>query len=220
MTVASSLPVPSFFEQVLTRGPAPLEAAATLVMIHGRGASAESILELHRVFGIALLSALAPQAPGGTWYPKSFLAPLAENQPYVDQALAALEQFVSALIAHGVESSRIALLGFSQGACLSSEFVARHPRRYGAIMLLSGGLIGPPGTPRRYSGSLDGVPVFLGAADPDPHVPFARVRETQAVLSAMGASAELRRYPGMPHTITQDECDACRVMLEALVSQR
>jgi predicted esterase len=105
------------------------------------------------------------------------------------------------------------LLGFSQGACLTSEYVARHPRRYGAVMALTGGLIGPPGTPRDYAGSLDGTPVFLGTSDPDPHIPFERVLETEAVLKRMGATVEVRRYEGMGHTINEEEVGVCREML-------
>src|SRR5436853_6254454 len=131
------------------------------------------------------------------------------NQPYLDDALGWLESIVADLTERGVKSEKIVLLGFSQGACLACEFAARHPRRYGAVIGLTGGLIGPPGTPRNYPGSLAGAPVFLGTSDPDPHVPFERVKETEAVLSRMGAKVELRRYPGMPHTIHDDELDAC-----------
>src|SRR5207244_10205963 len=109
---------------------------------------------------------------------------------------------------------RVPPRGFSQGACLTLEFIARHPRRFGAVIGLTGGLTGPPGTPRDYPGTLDGTPVFLGTSDPDPHVPFARVRETEAVLTRMGAAVELRRYPGMPHTVNRDELDAARSLLE------
>jgi predicted esterase len=124
-----------------------------------------------------------------------------------------VESVVADLIARGIASERIAVLGFSQGACLATEFAARHPRRYGAVMGLTGGLIGPDGTPRTYTGSLAGTPVFLGTSDPDPHVPFARVEETRDVLQRMGATVELRRYPGMPHTINQDEIEACQALL-------
>jgi predicted esterase len=117
-----------------------------------------------------------------------------------------------------VPAERIALLGFSQGACLAPEFVARHPRPYGALMALTGGLIGPPGTPRNYPGSLAGVPVFLGTSDPDPHVPIERVAETADVLTRMGATVDVRRYPGMPHTINEDEIDACRQLLQRIAS--
>src|SRR4029077_6852155 len=131
-----------------------------------------------------------------------------------------LGSIVADLLARGIPSERIALLGFSQGACLTLEFAARVPRRYGAVMGLTGGLIGPPGTPRDYPGSLGGTPVFLGTSDPDPHVPFARVRETEEVLTRMGAEVELRRYPGMPHTINKDELSACRALLQSVVSTK
>ena len=202
---------------LLTAGPAPEQAAAALILIHGRGATAASILALHAELGLDALAAVAPQAAGNTWYPMSFLAPTEANQPYLDSALARVESVVADLLRRGIPSERIALLGFSQGACLASEFVARHPRRYGAVMALTGGLIGPPGTPRDYAGSLAGTPVFLGTSDPDPHVPFARVQETAAVLERMGARVETRRYPGMPHTINEDELDACRTLLRGIV---
>ena len=163
--------------------------------------------------------ATGSQAAGHSWYPLSFLAPLEANQPFLDSALRRLETLVADLLARGVPSERIALLGFSQGACLSAEFAARHPRRYGAIMALTGGLIGPPGTAQDYPGSLAGTPAFLGGGDPDPHVPFERVQETAAVLTRMGAAVELRRYPGMPHTVNEEELEACRSLLRRLVSQ-
>ena len=213
------LPGPHAGQPILTAGPAPESAACTLVLLHGRGTSAESILALAEEFRVEGLTALAPQAAGQSWYPYSFLAPLAANQPYLDSALRRLESIVAGLFARGVPGERIALLGFSQGACLTLEFTARHPRRYGAVMGLTGGLIGPPGTPRDYPGSLDGTPVFLGTSDPDPHVPFERVRETGTVLARMGAGVELRRYPGMPHTISEDELDACRALLNRLAPQ-
>lgn len=203
-------------QPVLTAGPSPEQAAAAILMIHGRGASAEDMMGLYDALHVDDLAALAPQAAGHTWYPHSFLAPIEANQPYLNSALRKIETIVSDLLARGVPSERIAILGFSQGACLTSEFVARHPRRYGAVMALTGGLIGPPGTPRDYAGSLDGTPVFLGTSDPDLHVPFERVRETEDVLTRMGARVEVRRYPGMPHTINQDELDACRALLEGV----
>jgi predicted esterase len=206
-------------QPVLTAGPAPEEAAGAIVLIHGRGASAEGMLSLLDQLEVEGLAAVAPQAAGGTWYPQTFLAPIAANQPYLDSALRKIESVVDDLLSRGVPSERIAILGFSQGACLTSEFVARHPRRYGAVMGLTGGLIGPPGTPRDYAGSLEGTPVFLGTSDPDPHVPFKRVEETEGVLARMGARVELRRYPGMPHTINQDELDACRALLSTMVQR-
>ena len=197
----------------------PLESArGAIVMIHGRGASAQSILSLFPELNVGIdgLAAVAPQAAGGTWYPQSFLAPLATNQPYLDSALRKIESVVADVNGRGIPTERIAILGFSQGACLASEFAARHPRRYGAVMALTGGLIGPDGTPREYAGTLAGTPVFLGTSDPDPHVPFARVEETRDVLERLGATVELRRYPGMPHTINEDEIEACRALLRAI----
>jgi predicted esterase len=165
-------------------------------------------------------AAIAPQAHANSWYPQSFLAPLHANQPFLDSALSVLESIVADLLAQEIPSQRIAILGFSQGACLSAEFVARHPRHYGAVIAFTGGLIGPPGTPRNYAGSLASTPVFLGCGDPDPHVPFERVVETQQVLQSMGAAVELRRYPGMPHTINQDELEEARRLLNAAQEQR
>jgi predicted esterase len=190
-----------------------------LILVHGRGASAESMLSLYNDIGDEDIAAVAAQAAGHTWYPHSFLAPIEANQPYLDSALRRLESIVQDLITRGVPTDRIALLGFSQGACLTTEYVARHPRRYGAVMALTGGLIGPPGTPHEYEGSLDGTPIFLGTSDPDPHVPFDRVRETEAVFTRMGGTTELRRYPGMPHTINEDELDVCREMLSHLTAR-
>jgi predicted esterase len=207
-------------QPIFRAGSQPEHAAATLILVHGRGATADSILPLHGELDVENLAALAPQAAANTWYPYPFMSPIDVNQPYLDSALRRLESIVTDLIARGVPSERIALLGFSQGACLTTEFVARHPRRYGAVIGLTGGLIGPPGTPRDYLGSLLGTPVFLGSGDPDPHIPFDRVRETQAVLTRMGASVELRRYPGMPHGINADEIDACRALLQDVTSSQ
>jgi predicted esterase len=204
-------------QPVLAAGPPPETATATLVLLHGRGATAASMMGLYEELRIADLAAVAPQAAGHTWYPHSFLAPTESNQPYLDSALRRIESVVADLVSRGVASERIAILGFSQGACLTSEFLACHPRRYGAAMVLTGGLIGPAGTPRDYPGSLAGTPVFLGASDPDPHVPIERVRETEAVLTRMGAKVELRRYPGMAHTINEEELDACRALLRAMI---
>jgi predicted esterase len=204
-------------QPVLTTGTAIDKATAAIVMIHGRGASAESILSLFPEIGAEGIVALAPQAAGHTWYPYSFLAPMPQNQPYLDSALNKIDSVVNELMGRGFSSDRIAILGFSQGACLTSEYVARHPRRYGAAMVLTGGVIGPPGTPRDYAGSVDGTPALIGTSDPDPHVPFERVQETADVLTRLGAKVDLRRYPGMPHTINEEEIEACRALLEGMV---
>jgi predicted esterase len=207
-------------QPILAGGPQPQRADATLVLLHGRGAAADDMIALHRALGLPNVAALAPQAAGYTWYPQSFLAPLQANQPYLDSALRRVDSIVTDLLSRGIAGERIAMLGFSQGACLTCEYVARHPRRYGAVIAFTGGLIGPPATPRDYRGSLQGTPVFLGTSDPDPHVPFERVEETADVLTRMGASVDLRRYPGMPHTINQEELDAARALVERIASQR
>jgi len=212
----SHLSDPHASQPTLTAGPSVQDAKAALILLHGRGATAESMLPLVEELGLESVSVLAPQAAGNSWYPYSFLSPLDANQPFLDSALSRIESLVDDLMSRGVGSERIAMLGFSQGACLTTEFAARHPRRYGAVIGLTGGLIGPPGTPRNYPGSLAGTPVFLGAGDPDPHVPFQRVKETEVVLSKMGAAVDLRRYPGMPHTINDDELNACRTLIQQI----
>jgi predicted esterase len=181
-------------------------APNTLILLHGRGATAESILPLYDELQLGPeWRALAPQAPGNTWYPYSFLAPVEQNQPYLDRALQTVESLVQ-----GLPAERTAILGFSQGACLALEFAASHPRRYQAVMALTGGLIRLD-----HQGDLKGTPVFLASGDPDPHVPFARVEESALALKTLGAQVEMRRYPGMPHTINHDELNYCRGLLTA-----
>ena len=190
---------------VLTGG-APLKTArAAAIMMHGRGASAEDILSLGEEFGQSDIAYLAPQASNGTWYPYSFLAPLAQNEPHLSNALGAVGATLDHLAREGFAPERVALIGFSQGGCLALEYVARNARRYGAVAGLSAGLIGPPGTPRDYQGSLGGTPVFLGCSDVDGHVPLARVHESRDVLGKMGAEVDERIYPRMGHTVNADE---------------
>lgn len=191
-------------------------ASAAVVMVHGRGATAESILELRHELGRPDLAYVAPQAAGYTWYPYSFMAPMEKNEPGLSSGLARLGEVVAELEAEGIPAERIVLLGFSQGACLSLEFAARNPRRYGGIVGLSGGLIGPPETPRDYPGSLDGTPVFLGCSDRDPHIPRERVDESAEVLGRMGGEVTERIYPNMGHTVNQDELEHARAILAGL----
>lgn len=192
------------------------EAAAAMVMVHGRGATAESILELAREFRRPEFAYVAPQAAGYSWYPYSFLAPLHLNEPGLSSGLARIGEVLALLEAEGIPPERTLLLGFSQGACLSLEFAARNARRYGGIAGLSGGLIGPPGTPRAYEGSLAGTPVFLGCSDRDPHIPRERVDETAEVLREMGAEVMERIYPGLGHTVNEDELEFVRGMMANL----
>jgi len=187
-----------------------------MVMVHGRGATAESILELARELRHAELAYVAPQAAGYSWYPYSFLAPLHQNEPGLSSGLARLGEVLSLLASAGIPPERTVLLGFSQGACLTLEFAARNARRYGGVAGLSGGLIGPPATPRSYPDSFAGTPVFLGCSDRDPHIPRERVDETAEVLRQMGAEVTERIYPALGHTVNEDELEHVRRMVAGL----
>jgi predicted esterase len=193
---------------------APLEDARFVaVMLHGRGAGAQDILNLSQEFSARDVAYLAPQAAGNTWYPYSFLMPLEQNEPALGSALRLVESLLASLAEKQVPANRIALMGFSQGACLTLEFAARNAQRYALLAAFSGGLIGPPGTARKYSGSLDGTPVFLGCSDVDPHIPIDRVHESADVFTRMGARVDRRVFPGMAHTINGAEIDAVDALL-------
>jgi len=204
-------------QPVLAEGPSPESAKAAVILVHGRGASAADILSLREDLRLAGFAYLAPEAAGYTWYPNSFLAPVAQNQPWLNSALSLLEQTVEYVMKAGISRERVALLGFSQGACLATEFVARNAARYGALIAFTGGLIGPPGTRFSYPGDLSGTPCFLGAGDPDPHVPWQRVEESASVLSALHGVVTLRRYPGLAHTINRDEIEQAKELLSPLI---
>ncbi len=177
------------------------EAAGAMIMVHGRGGSAEGILSLRHELGDHGFAFLAPQAAGFSWYPFSFLAPIENNEPGLSSGLAVLGELLEQVAAAGLPPERTILLGFSQGGCLALEYVARSARRLGGVVGLSGGLIGPPGTPRDYAGSLDGTPVFLGCSDRDPHIPRERVAESADVFRRLGAEVTERIYPGLGHTV-------------------
>lgn len=193
-------------------------ARAALLMVHGRGASAEDILSLANEFDQPGFAYLAPQATNNTWYPNRFLVPLADNEPWLSSALSFVGDVLAEIINAGIPPERVMLLGFSQGACLTLEFAARQARRYGGIVGLSGALIGPENTPRDYAGSLAGTPVFLGCSDVDPHVPRERVDETAEVLSRLGGEVTERLYPNMDHSVNQDEIDFVRGMMQGLLA--
>jgi predicted esterase len=195
-------------------------APAAVILVHGRAASAADILSLAEELDHPEFAYLAPEAAGHTWYPYSFLAPLAQNQPWLDSALSFLGEVVARAIAAGIPRQKVALVGFSQGACLATEFLARNPTRYGALIAFTGGLIGPPGTRFNYPGDLSGTPCFFGAGDPDPHVPWSRVEESASVLSALGGVVTLRRYPGLPHTVNQDEIEQAKQLLARLTAEK
>ena len=203
---------------VLTAGRALDEATAAVILVHGRGGTASDILGLAHYFDRPHLAYLAPQAAGSTWYPYPFLAPLGANEPYLGSALAALAALLGRVSAGGIPPARTVLIGFSQGACLALEFAARHPQRYGGVAGLSGGLIGPPGVPRHDQGDLAGTPILLGCSDVDPHIPLTRVHESAAALQALGADVTTRIYPGLGHTINQDELTRVAALLDGLAA--
>ena len=200
-------------QPVRRQGPVAAQARIAVVLVHGRGDSASGILTLADAFDLPDVMWLAPQAAGNTWYPYSFLAPIDENQPGLDSGLLVIDDLVRMLEQESIAAARVVLMGFSQGACLAQEYAARHARRYRAIVGLSGGLIGPPGTPRDYSGWFDGTPVFLGCSDIDPHIPVERVHESADVFKQMNAVVDERIYPRMGHTVNPDEIDAVRALL-------
>ncbi|HJR62672.1 MAG TPA: hypothetical protein VJ803_03160 [Gemmatimonadaceae bacterium] len=205
-------------QPVRTAGTPLANARVAVVMVHGRGASAESILTLAPVLATDGVSFLAPQAAGGTWYPFGFMSEIEKNEPGITSGMRAIQRVLDQIAAAGIPPERTMLLGYSQGACLSTEFAARHARRYAGVACLSGGLIGPDGTPRDYPGSLDGTPVFLGCSDVDGHIPAQRVRESAQVLRRLGGDVTMRLYPGMGHEVNDDEIAAVRAMLEAALA--
>lgn len=208
---------PHHDQPIATAGMPLARARGAMILVHGRGGSAESILELTRQLGQQEFAYLAPQATGSTWYPYSFLAPIEQNEPFLSSALGLVGTAVERVLSAGIPAERLMLLGFSQGACLTLEFAARNPRRYGGLLGLTGGLIGPDGTSRDYPGSFDGTSVFLGTSDPDPHVPVARVEETARVLEGMGAQVTTRIYPGRGHTVNENELEQVRALMERVL---
>jgi phospholipase/carboxylesterase len=207
-------PGPHDGQPVLMAG-APLgDAPLAAVLLHGRGATARSILDLASAIDQPQVTWLAPQARGNTWYPNPFLAPLESNEPWLSSALAGVVDLVAQIAATGVAGSRVVLMGFSQGACLALESLVRNPGLAGGVAGLSGGLIGPPGTVWPDSGRLDGVPVFLGCSDVDFHIPKERVLESAEVLRSRGADVTAILYPGMDHTVNDDELEHVRRLLD------
>ena len=195
-------------DHIVIAGTPLSEAERVMIMIHGRGASAQSILSLSAHFEAKKMTFIAPQATGNTWYPYSFMSPMDDNEPGLSSALTVIGELVEKLKAvHGIEQKNIYLLGFSQGACLALEFAARNAGQYGGIFGLSGGLIGPEGTARSYSGSMLETPVFLGCSDIDHHIPKDRVLESGDVFTRLGADATVQIYKNFGHSINDEEID-------------
>jgi phospholipase/carboxylesterase len=203
-------------QPVLEAGTDLESAGAAVVLVHGRGATARSILDLGRQVHAEGVALIAPQAAGNEWYPNSFLAPLESNEPGLSAGLGRIRTSIERVTDAGIGRDQTMLVGFSQGACLATEFVARNPARYGGLAALSGGLIGPPESSFAYDGDLAGTPAFLGCSDVDPHIPVDRVHETAAVLEDLGAAVTERIYEGMAHTVNDDELEYVRGMVADL----
>jgi len=216
LTLSSEVPPPHGDAIIRTAGTPLKEARAAMVLVHGRGASAEDILMLREEWSAAGFAFVAPQAAGSTWYPYTFLAPLEQNEPHLSSAIALLGAIVDELGLRGIPAERQILLGFSQGGCLVLEFAGRFARRWGGVAGLSAGLIGPPGRLWNFTGSLDRTPVFLGCSDTDPHIPRERVEESGAELTRIGGEVELRIYPALGHTINRDELAHVQRMIDQL----
>jgi len=192
-------------QPLVTAGADLADADAAVVLAHGRGATARSILGMTAEFDADGVAYLAPQAARNTWYPNSFLAPVEQNEPGRTSGLQAIEDAIGEATDAGVPVERVGVMGFSQGGCLASEFVARNPRRYGFLAALSGGLIGETVDPDAYEGSVEGTPVFLGCSDVDPHIPLERVEATTAAFEQLGGDVTERIYEGMGHGVNEDE---------------
>ena len=204
-------------QPVLQAGESIDKARAAMILAHGRGASAADIMTIAAEVTFPGVACLAPQAAGSTWYPNPFTSPLEANEPYLSSALEVLSMLL-ARVMQAVPADRVVLLGFSQGACLALEFAARNARKYAGVVGLSGGLIGPDVTPRDYPGAFDGTPVFLGCSDVDPHIRKDRVAEAAQVFERMGAVTTMKLYPGMGHTVNEDEIEHVRAIVEAIAT--
>jgi phospholipase/carboxylesterase len=182
-----------------------INARKALIMLHGRGGSAEDILSLAGDLQVKDYLLAAPQATNNSWYPNSFLAPPADNEPWLSSALDLVDKIVYGIVKQGIEKVNIYFLGFSQGACLCLEYVTRHAAGYGGIVAFTGGLIGDKINTDNYKGNFDDTPVFIGTSNPDFHVPVERVHATGKILRNMGADLTEKIYDNMGHTINSDE---------------
>jgi predicted esterase len=192
------------------------QAPAAVIMVHGRNAEPANILDLVPRLAHSNLTYLAPAAANRTWYPHGFMAEIASNEPGLSSGLGVLESLLERIQAAGIPPSRIVLLGFSQGACLTAEFAVRHASRFGGVLVFSGGVIGPRGTRWDGTGRFDGTPVFLGCSDRDSHVPESRVSESAQLFRRMGADVTMRIYPGMGHLVNDDEIAFAQNLLAAV----
>ena len=200
-------------KNIVTAGKAIAPTNKVLIMLHGRGGNAEDILSLSSHLHVKDYALLAPQATNNTWYPYSFLAPPSQNEPWLSSALQLVRELVDEVIAKGVPAGNIYFAGFSQGACLTLEFVTRNATKYGGVAAFTGGLIGDKIYKENYKGDFQNTPVFIGTSEPDPHVPVERVYATTNILKNMNAAVTEKIYANMGHTINQDEIDQVNKLL-------
>lgn len=198
---------------IITGGPALQDASGAMILLHGRGGSAAEMIKVGGEMGLRRLAMLAPQAVNHTWYPESFLAPQAMNEPWLSSAMKRIDSLLALCSDCAIPSDRVAIVGFSQGACLATEYAVRHPLRYGAVIGFTGALFGPLGSDISHPGSLEATPVLLTSGDQDPYIPWSRVEETAQQLRLMGATVDLHRLEGRSHTISSEELDAAQQLL-------
>ena len=203
-------------KEFITAGQSLETASKVLIMMHGRGGSAEDILGLSDHLQVKDFAIVAPKATNNTWYPYSFLMPPQQNEPWLSSALQVIKEIINDLVAKGVTQELIYFLGFSQGACLTLEFVTRNATRFGGVVALTGGLIGDKIHEQNYAGNFDGTKIFIGTSDPDPHVPVQRVHDSELILRKLNAAVTVKVYKGMGHTINQDELDAANMILTSV----
>lgn len=214
MSVQPDIEGPHQGQHIYTAGASLSEAQGAIILLHGRGAGARDIAPLAQELYFQKFAYFFPQAAGNTWYPQRFMAPVEQNQPWLDSALSVMEGLVDEILSNSIPANNIFLGGFSQGACLAAEYAARYPRRWGGVLILSGGLIGPSGQQYPYSGSFEGTPVLIGCSDADPHIPLSRVQETSAKFAEMGAKVTELIIPDLGHNIAPEEIELAREIIE------
>jgi len=202
-------------KQIITAGTPLDKAKGALVMLHGRGSSADNIISLADEFNLTDIAIVAPQAINNSWYPYSFMSPVLQNEPALSSALVVISEIVNDLIVKGIPANKIYFMGFSQGACLTLEYVARNAQRFGGLVAFTGGLIGEELVKANYKGDFNNTPILITTGNPDPHVPLSRVEESSAILKAMGADVTVKVYNGRPHTITSNEIELANQLIFA-----
>jgi len=204
------------FENTVYGGADLVKATRAMIFVHGRGDASDKMLLLaNEIVDDPDMAVIFPKATNNTWYPESFLAPIGENQPWLDSALENMGKVVAHIKFHGIRDANIFLFGFSQGACLALDYACRNATKYAGVMVLSGGLIGPEIEGHNYSGDFAGTPIFIGCSDSDFHIPLQRLHDSAAMAAQMGANVDKRIYPGMGHTINEDELQKTRSMIQS-----